>query len=153
MKFHSSVLFVVNIEKSKDFYIHVLYQEIEHDFGKNVIFKGGLTIWETQSEHIIKKKLKVESDSNRFELYFETEQLDEVYEKLTIGGTEFLHQIQEEPWGQRTIRFFDPDNHLVEVGESMDTFVMNMKNNGFSIEQMVKKSGIPFETVNGILSK
>lgn len=153
MKFYSSVLFVANIEKSKNFYIKVLQQEIEHDFGKNVIFKSGLSIWEIQPEHVIKKKLKVESDSNRFELYFETERLDEVYKKLTMGRIKFLHQIHEEPWGQRTIRFFDPDNHLVEVGESMDTFVINMKNKGLSIEQIVEKSGMSFETVHRIWSE
>ncbi|RKX68718.1 hypothetical protein DRP43_05215, partial [candidate division TA06 bacterium] len=39
---------------------------------------------------------------------------------------EFLHEIHEEPWGQRTIRFFDPDNHLIEIGEPLPIFIKNM---------------------------
>ncbi|MCP5064526.1 MAG: glyoxalase/bleomycin resistance/dioxygenase family protein [Ignavibacteriae bacterium] len=152
MKFHSSVIFVDNVEIAKDFYIGVLNQEIEHDFGKNVILKGGLTIWEVRPEHVIGKSLETNGKSNRFELYFETDLIEEVYKKLIKGNTEFLHKIHEEPWGQRTFRFFDPDKHLVEVGEPLETFVMNMKNKGLSIEQIVEKSGIPHETVTKITS-
>ncbi len=57
MKFHSSVIFVNDIEKSKDFYIRLLSQDIEHDFGKNVILKCGFTIWEIQPDHLISKRL------------------------------------------------------------------------------------------------
>ena len=53
MKFHSSVIFVNDIEKSKDFYVRLLNQEIEHDFGKNVILKNGLSLWEINPEHVI----------------------------------------------------------------------------------------------------
>ena len=152
MKFHSSVIFVNDIEKSKDFYVRILNQEIEHNFGKNVILQGGLTIWEIQSEHVISRELKTRGDSNRFEMYFETEFLEEIHEKLKKEKTGFLHDIHEEPWGQRTIRFFDPDNHLVEIGEPLETFVMNMKTRGLSAKQIAEKSGIPLETVNKIIS-
>ncbi|WP_461636655.1 VOC family protein [Labilibaculum euxinus] len=151
MKFHSSVLFVKDIEISKDFYIRVLNQEIEHDFGKNVIFKSGLTIWEPAPNHIIEKELNTKGDLNRFELYFETELLEEFCERLKMKKTVFLHEIHEESWGQRSIRFFDPDNHLIEVGEPMEVFVMNMKNEGLSIKQIARKSGIPLETVETII--
>jgi catechol 2,3-dioxygenase-like lactoylglutathione lyase family enzyme len=105
MKFHSSVIFVNNIEKSKNFYIRLLNQKAEHDFGKNVILKDGLN-----------KRLETMNRSNRFELYFETELIDETYKKLNNEKIDFLHGIHEEPWGQRTIRFFDPDKHLIEIG-------------------------------------
>lgn len=76
MKFHSSVIFVNDIEKTKDFYCRLLEQEIEHDFGKNVILKNALTIWEIQAEHVISRKLITKGSSNRFELYFETEEIE-----------------------------------------------------------------------------
>jgi len=150
-KFHSSVIFVNDIEKSKDFYVRLLNQEIEHDFGKNVILKGGLTIWEIQPDHIISKRLKTINNSNRFELYFETELIDEAYNRLNNEQVEFLHEIHEEAWGQRTIRFFDHDKHLVEIGEPLETFVNNMIKKGLSTKQIAEKSGIPIETINGIL--
>jgi len=151
MKFHSLVIFVKDIEKSKDFYIQLLNQKIEHDFGKNVILKGGLTIWEIQHEHIISKQLETVNNSNRFELYFETDLIDETFKKLKNAKVEFLHEIHEESWGQRTIRIFDIDKHLVEIGEPMETFVKNMSKQGLSSNQIAEKSGIPVETVNNIL--
>lgn len=152
MKFHSSVIFVRDIEKSKDFYIRLLNQEIEHDFGKNVILKNGLSLWEIRPEHIICQKIDTQGISNRFELYFETAFLDEAFDKLTKENIVFLHEIHEEPWGQRTIRLYDYDNHLVEIGEPLETFVQNMRNAGLSNKQISEKSGIPMETVNEILN-
>lgn len=151
IKFHSSVLFVKDIEKSKDFYVKLLKQEIEYDFGKNVILKNGITLWEISPGHIIDRKLDIKETSNRFELYFESDMLNEIAEHLKNEGVEFLHDIYEEPWGQRTIRFFDSDKHLIEVGEPLETFVQNMNYSGLSLEQIAHKSGISIDTVENIL--
>ncbi|MDF1547722.1 MAG: VOC family protein [Bacteroidales bacterium] len=151
MIFHSSVIFVTDIEKSKDFYIRVIGQTVEHDFGNNLIFKGGLSIWQIGAEHIVNQHLKTKGESNRFELYFETKRIEEIAELLKSEGVRFLHNIKEEPWGQRTIRFFDPDNHLIEVGEPLEEFVNNMYQNGLTIDQIAKKSGIPVETVMALV--
>jgi hypothetical protein len=72
---------------------------------------------------------------------------------LNNAGIKFLHQINEEPWGQRTIRFFDPDGHLIEIGEPMEVFVNNMSQKGLSAVQISEKSGIPVETVLLLIKK
>jgi catechol 2,3-dioxygenase-like lactoylglutathione lyase family enzyme len=151
MKFHSTVVFVKEISRSKDFYTRFLEFSIEHDFGKNVILSNGLTIWEIQDSHIISKQLQTNNDSNRFELYFENEDLEKALNILEKAGIRFLHKIHEEPWGQRTIRFFDPDNHLIEIGEPLEVFVNNMSRNGLSVEEISAKSGIPVKTVKGLV--
>lgn len=153
MVFHSTVLFVKDIEVSKKFYIRFLDFSVEHDFGKNVIMSHGFTLWEIDPEHIINKQLETTIESNRFELYFETDKLEEISDKLKTIGVKFLHSIYEEPWGQRTIRFFDPDNHLVEIGEPMDVFINNMHKTGLTPAQISVKSGIPIETVVGLIWK
>jgi catechol 2,3-dioxygenase-like lactoylglutathione lyase family enzyme len=147
MKFHSTVIFVKEISRSKDFYMRFLEFSIEHDFGKNVILSNGLTIWEIQDSHIISKELETKDDSNRFELYFESEELEKIVILLEKNGTIFLHKIHEEPWGQKTIRFFDPDNHLIEIGEPLEVFVNNMSREGLSVKEINEKSGIPIDTV------
>ena len=152
MKFHSITLFVKDIEKSKIFYTNLLNLSIEHDFGKNVILSNGITIWQIQQSHLISQRLETELNSNRFELYFEAENLDEISIKLEQNRVKLLHPIHTEPWGQRTLRFFDPDNHLIEIGEPLEVFVMNMSKQGLSPEQISIKSGIPIETVNNLLS-
>jgi catechol 2,3-dioxygenase-like lactoylglutathione lyase family enzyme len=153
MVFYSTVLFVKDIEVSKKFYILFLNFSIEHDFGKNVIMNNGLTLWEISPEHIINKQLKTANESNRFELYFETDNLEEISHKLKTAGVKFLHPIKEESWGQRTVRFFDPDYHLVEIGEPMDVFINNMHKNGLTPAQISSKSGIPIEKVVGLIWK
>ena len=152
MKLHSIVLFVKDIELSKTFYTKLIGLSVVHDFGNNVILSGGISIWQIQQSHIISQKLETASNSNRFELYFEAENLDEINIKLEQNSVKFLHPIHTEPWGQRTLRFFDPDNHLIEIGEPLEVFVMNMSKQGLSPEQISIKSGIPIETVNNLLS-
>ncbi len=123
LKFHSTALFVKDIEISKAFYAEVLQQKIELDFGKNVILQGGITLWEINPLHIIPRLLGVQHlyspRFQSFELYFETDDFDGICRQLSGQSVELLHPQHEEPWGQRTIRFYDPDRHLVEVGETM----------------------------------
>jgi catechol 2,3-dioxygenase-like lactoylglutathione lyase family enzyme len=151
----STALFVKDIHVSKEFYTHVLNLQTELDFGKNVILRGGLTIWEIQESHIIPKKLgmKTLSDDgvNRFELYFETSNLEEVFRKLKDHQVRFLHEIHEEPWGQQTIRFFDPDDHLIEIGESMKLFVTRWYKQGLSVEQVSQKTHVPIDEVKRLI--
>jgi catechol 2,3-dioxygenase-like lactoylglutathione lyase family enzyme len=153
MIFHSTVLFVKDIEASKAFYTRFLDFSIEQDFGKNVILSKGLTLWEILPDHIINKRLQTGDDSNRFELYFETTNIDKVSDTLNRAGIKFLHKLHEEPWGQRTLRFFDPDHHLIEIGEPLDVFVNAMHRKGWAPAQISEKSGIPLATVIGLIWK
>ena len=157
LKTCSTALFVKDIETSKKFYIDLLGMLIDLDFGKNVIFKNGFAIWEIQNNHIIPKSLGLDRISdpkiNRFELYFETENLSDILKTLKNKNVKFLHQIHEEPWGQQTIRFFDPDNHLIEIGESMRQFVSRFYNQGLTIEQVSKRTSVPMEDVKRLINK
>lgn len=152
MKLNSTVLFVSDISVSKKFYCDILKLQIEHDFGKNIIYSNGLAIWEIHPEHKISKQLNTREQTNRFELYFESENLEILVKNFDSQNVKFLHEIHEEPWGQRTIRFFDPDNHLIEIGEPLHVFVINLKNNGLSPQQISRKTGINLKTVDKILS-
>jgi catechol 2,3-dioxygenase-like lactoylglutathione lyase family enzyme len=155
LKTFSAALFVKDIKASKNFYIGILGLSVDLDFGKNVIFKNGFAIWEIQENHIIPKTLGMNKISdlkvNRFELYFETENLQDIFKTLKREEVPFLHEIHEEPWGQQTIRFFDPDNHLIEIGESMRQFVSRFYNQGLTIEQVSKRTSIPIEEIKRLL--
>jgi catechol 2,3-dioxygenase-like lactoylglutathione lyase family enzyme len=153
----STALFVKNIEVSKDFYINILQLLVEEDFGKNVIFKNGFAIWEIQVDHLIPAHLdytKITDPSvNRFELYFETDNLNQTFDDLKRKSVCFLHEIHEEIWGQRTIRFFDPDNHLIEVGETLRQFVCRFFDQGLTVGEISKRTHIPVEEVNRLINK
>ena len=151
IKFHSVVIFVKDIKYSKSFYTKILNEEIEHDFGKNVILKSGLSLWELGDHHIIAEQLNTNPNGHKIELYFESDDLVRIVERLKENSINFLHKMHEEPWGQRTIRFFDPDNHLVEIGEPLPVFIRNMHNKGLTIKEIEDKSGIPASTIKSLL--
>lgn len=150
-----TALFVKDIEVSKEFYINTLGQQVDLDFGKNVIFKSGFAIWEIRKDHLIPENLGYENLLNkscsRFELYFETEDITEIFNLLKNKNVNFFHEIHEEIWGQQTIRFFDPDNHLIEIGESMATFIGKFHRQGMTPEQISEKTFVPVENVIGFI--
>lgn len=46
----------------------------------------------------------------------------------SISNLHWLHEIREYPWGQRDIRVYDPDNHIVEIAEDMNTIIKRFLN-------------------------
>lgn len=152
--FSSSVLITENFTTMKNFYTSVLKQEITLDFTTCVTFKDGFTIWQLGADYPIAKKLGYTystSGNKNLELCFETEYFDEGVQALDAYRVTYLHHIEEECWGQKTVRFYDPDNNLVELGESIPCFVSRMYDEGMSVEAVVAKTGISEEMVRGIL--
>jgi len=155
MKFHSVVIYVKKIEVAKRFYADVLNLAIDLDYDKCVTFKTGISLWELQPKHVVFPKTdnygKSEKSTNKFELYLETDDITKVYQNLNQYKVEFLHGILEESWGQRTVRFYDPDKNLIEIGESMPAYVGRMFKNGLTTVEISKKSSLPIEIVDEIV--
>jgi len=154
LKYESAVLFVSDIQTSKKFYCNLLGMKISMDMGGNVILENGLTIWQIQKDHIINRTIGGDqnpSGKSKFEIYFETDDLNNIFTILKENHIEFLHEIHEEPWGQKTVRFFDPDKNLVEVGESLKTFLLRMKNEGHEIMEIAMKTGMTEKDINQII--
>ena len=147
----SAVLFVKDIQISKQFYTDILEMEPEMDFGKNIGFKNGLSIWEIRPDHIISNKSVSDQRINNCEFYFETDDLRGTFEKIKTKGIEFMHEIHEEPWGQMTIRFYDPDRHLIEIGETMEAFVLRFYYQKLSVEEISARTHIPVNVVEQII--
>lgn len=145
IKLTNTFLFVKEIGVSKRFYIENLGQEVLQSLKGYVVFTSGLALWELPEDSIIAEKLQYQLDenkTNRVELYFETDKLDLYFDRIKNQQIELLHEIHEEPWGQRDFRFFDPDNNLVEIGEMMDNVVLRLYNSGMKIEEIVTKTGM-----------
>lgn len=153
LKFYSPVVFVKDIGKAKKFYTEALRQEIEHDFGANIIFKSRLSIWEISEQHEIPGIAGKPEKGSTFELYFETDNIEESSGKIKATGATFLHNIKTEPWGQKTFRFFDPDGHLVEIGEAFDIFILRIYSETQSVEETSRQTGVPIATVFKIVNK
>jgi catechol 2,3-dioxygenase-like lactoylglutathione lyase family enzyme len=152
----SAIAFVRDITAAKKFYTEVLGFAIESDFGINVALQGGTALWQLDPNHIIPQHLGADAIGNqrvnRFELYFESEDIEGVCARVRASGAEFLHMLHEEPYGQRTVRFFDPDHHLVEVGEPMAAVVRRLHGGNMAPEQIARKTGMPLAQVSEILA-
>lgn len=121
MKLKNVLLVVKDIEASKKFYHDLFGLRVITDFGKNVILTEGLVLQERQLwEEFVDKEVIL--GGNAMELYFEDNDLDAFAEKLDSSPYEiqYVNRLMEHDWGQRVIRFYDPDMHLIEVGESLE---------------------------------
>jgi catechol 2,3-dioxygenase-like lactoylglutathione lyase family enzyme len=149
MKFICPLIVVKDIDASRNFYEKIMGQQIEYDFGQNITFEGGFSIHleEHYKDLLGKGHERIQKRANSFELYFETEELEGIIPKLKANKTEIIHEIKEQPWGQRVIRFYDPDDHIIEVGESMESVVLRYYASGKNMEEICDKTSLPISFV------
>ena len=50
--------------------------------------------------------------------------------------------VKEHSWGQRVVRFYDPDGHLIEVGESMRQVVHRFLAQGLTVAEVALRMDI-----------
>ncbi len=154
LNYKCALITVSDISASRVFYEKILGQKVEFDHGENISFVGGFAIH--LDEHFGKitgAKVSGSDCSYNHELYFETDNPEEIDEKLRKSGIKYLHRLREQPWGQRVIRIFDPDGHIVEIGETMNSVVIRLNTRGLSRDEIVEKSSMPAEFVDMVLSK
>jgi lactoylglutathione lyase len=150
MKFKNPLLVVADIEKSKVFYKEVLGLRVIMDFGANVTLTGGVVFQTKESwqEFIKKDSSEITFNGNNAELYFEEDDFDSFIEKLnTFKYIEYVHQVYEHRWGQRVVRFYDLDKHIIEVGENMKIVCRRFLDSGLTREETAKRMGVPVKFV------
>lgn len=118
-----NVLIVVNdIERSKAFYKDLFGLDVVLDNDGNVILTEGLVL---QDAALWKDFLKKDiiPQNNAAELYFEETDLGSFAKKLEEyqPPIQYVNRLMEHSWGQKVIRFYDPDGNLIEVGTPMGT--------------------------------
>lgn len=154
MKFMGPIILVEDLKRSRDFYEMNLNQKVVYDFGVNVSFENGLAIHlrsHFEEIHKMKGSHQITYGSNSQELNFETEELEDIYNKLKLQRVEFIHEMQEAPWGQRGITFYDPDRHLVSIGEAMEGVVKRLYTQGLTVDEVISKTAMPKEFVEQAL--
>ena len=117
MRFRNFLIVVKDIEKSKQFYHDLFGFEVLVDYDGNMILTDGLVL---QEEKYCKEFLKkdVIPENNSSELYFEENDIEAFVEKLErlYPETKFVNRLMTHSWGQKVVRFYDPDGNLIEVG-------------------------------------
>ncbi len=153
LKFILPLIVVEDVAASRRFYEDFLGQKVLHDFGEDVQFESGFTIHQRAHFQTLlgdENHYTITLKSNSGELYFETENLDEAQARLKLSGAVFIHEIEEQTWGQRAMRLYDLDGHIIEIGERMESSVLRLYEQGLSTEAIMKKTGMPKEFVEGV---
>ena len=116
-----NVLIVTNdIERAISFYHELFGLDVILDNDGNVIMTEGLVL---QDASVWKNFLKQEiiPENNASELYFEEIDIEGFVEKLEMlyPDTRYVNRLMTHSWGQKVVRFYDPDGNLIEVGTPM----------------------------------
>ena len=136
------------MEKAITFYEEVIGDRVAFNFGENVLFEGGFALQEMKKWKEMIHTNTVRRKSNNAELYFEEKDFDKFLEYLKeFPEIKYVHPVEEAPWGQRIVRFYDPDFHIIEVGEPMDAVIKRLFESGMTVEQVSEKSQYPIEYV------
>ena len=147
--FHSTVLITKNFDAMKRFYTDVMQQNVAFDFGNCISFRCGLTIWQLKDSYPMTQALGAVPEPNvgAVEVCFETEDFDADAAAVKAAGVSLLHDITEENWGQLTLRFYDPDKNIVELGESIPCFCCRLHRGGMDTAAVAEKTGVSIQTV------
>ncbi len=117
MKLKNILIVVKDIDKSKQFYHDIFGLDMILDNDGSMILTEGLVL---QDEKIWKEFVKQDiiPESNSCELYFEEEHIEEFVDRLErlYPDTKYVNRLIIHSWGQKVVRFYDPDGNLIEVG-------------------------------------
>ena len=117
MKLKNVLIVVKDIEKSKCFYHDMFGLDVVLDNDGNIILTEGLVL---QEEKYWKEFLgkDIISKNNSCELYFEESDIEGFVEKLEkyYPDVRYVNRLMVHSWGQKVVRFYDPDGNLIEVG-------------------------------------
>ena len=143
MKYQSTLLAVTNMERSKAFYCDLLGREVVADFDANVTLSGGITLQTMDTWKEFLNTQKVALPNNAGELYFVTEDMDAFLPHLDRWQVQYVHRLKEHSWGQRVVRFYDPDGHIIEVGEGLEQVAKRFLSQGMTLEQVAQRMDVP----------
>jgi catechol 2,3-dioxygenase-like lactoylglutathione lyase family enzyme len=147
------LIVVSEMERSRHFYETILDQKVIADFGENITFQGDFALHLKSHFSTLINKKDIKTGGNDFELYFEFDEIEQINTRLKMAGTTFVHEMCEQPWHQKVLRIYDPDNHIIEIGESMEYLSYRLSKKGKSPEEISKMTLMPVEFVCEGISK
>lgn len=156
MKFTNPLIVVADLERSRAFYREVMGLRVISDFGANITLTGGVSLQTRESWEIFiqKSEKDIRFGGNDAELYFEEDDLDSFLAHLKkFPDIEYVHELKEHSWGQRAVRFYDPDHHIIEVGENLKIVCRRFFDGGMSVEQIQERTMLPARFIQSCAKK
>ena len=152
MKYRGTLLAVKDLKRSVDFYCNVLGLHVVLDYDTNKTLSGGVVLQSADTWNDFVEENPIVYGSGVYILYFEEENFDAFAEKLRKLNIIFVNYIKEDQWGQRVLRFYDPDHHIIEVAENIKSVCYRFLDNGMSKEAVSKRMGLPLKYVKSCLT-
>lgn len=135
------------MERSLAFYETVLGLRVVLDFGANKTLTGGLCLQTLDTWRSFLGTDQVAFGGNDAEIYFEEDRFDAFAERLSTLPIQYVHPVKEHRWGQRVVRFYDPDRHIIEVGENLAAVCRRFLDSGLTPEQTAERMDVSLEYV------
>lgn len=105
-------------------------------------------------DFIQKQSNEIVFGGNASELYFDEDDFDAFIQKLDrLQDIQYLHRAIEHSWGQRAVRFYDPDRHIIEVGENIAMVVRRFLDGGRSIEETAVRMDVPVDFIKSCFER
>ena len=146
MKHVCMLISVADINAARKFYEDLFGLEVFQDYGRNIAFTCGLALQQDFDWLVDLPKEKVLKKSNNAEIVFEEQDFDSFLNKLKeYPDIEYLGEVIEHSWGQRVIRFYDLDGHIIEVGEDMKMVIKRFLDSGMTMEEVSVKIDVSIE--------
>lgn len=154
MKYSCTVISVADIHKSRKFYEELFGLELYQNYGINISFTCGLSLQQEFDWLVNLPKDQIMKQPNNIELCFEEEYFDDFLKKLRqYPDIKYIGEVIEHSWGQRVIRFYDLDDHIIEVGESMKMVIQRFLSMGHSMEAVSKIMEVSISDLEKLLEK
>ena len=151
MELKNPMLVVSDMDKTVAFYKNVLGLQVVMDFGANKVLTGGLALQTLDTYREFIGTDDISFGGNHFEIYFEEDEFDKFADNLRNCNVQYVHPVKEHAWGQRVVRFYDPDRHIIEVGENMKTVCKRFIDSGMTPEQTAERMDVPIEYVHACI--
>ena len=153
MKHVCMLISVADINAARKFYEDLFGLEVFQDYGRNIAFTCGLALQQDFDWLVDLPKEKVLKKSNNAEIVFEEQDFDGFLNKLEEDpDIEYLGEVTEHSWGQRVIRFYDLDGHIIEVGEDMKMVIQRFLDTGMAMEEISVKMDVSIEDLTKLLN-
>lgn len=151
MKLQNPLLVVSDMERSVSFYREVLGLEVTADFGANKTLTGGLCLQTEETYRDFLGGKDIRFGGNDGEIYFEEDDFDSFAEHLAACRVQYVHPVKEHAWGQRVVRFYDPDQHIIEVGENLLFVTRRFLSGGMTPAETAVRMDVPLEYVKSCM--
>lgn len=155
MKYSGTLIAVRDMERARALYEGLMGCEVSMDLGVHVAYENGIFLQtkETWTEFIERDASAISFGGNDAELYFDEHDMDSFLQRLEAFGLELVHPLKEHGWGQRVVRFYDPDRHIIEVGEHLGDVARRFFSQGMTREQTAKRMDVPLEMLDAFLAE